>query len=100
MERLKIKITSQEEQQGDREEIARYLSPPLPVYLCLHPYLIQLCLSLLPTSRQYHEAFESYKNMAQQIKHLKSFVRCLNKVMNQRQQVYTDMRKQVVAHFV
>lgn len=26
MERLKIKITTQEEQQGDREEVARYLS--------------------------------------------------------------------------
>lgn len=65
MVRLDIKIKAQAEQQGDREEV----------------------------TRQYHEALESYKNMAQQIKHLRNFVKSLNKVMNQRQQVYTDMRR-------
>lgn len=102
MERLKMKITTQEEQQGDREEVARYLSQTLTV--CppplFHPHLtlpyvpptVCLCCFLL-TSRQYHEALESYKNMVQQIKPLKGFVKCLNQVMNQRQQVYIDLRK-------
>lgn len=99
MERLKIKITTQEEQQGDREEVARYRSKalidaPPPLF---HPHLtlhVSICLCCFPpASRQYHEALESYKNMVQQIKPLKGFVKCLNKVMNQRQQVYFDLRK-------
>lgn len=95
MERLKIKIASQEEQQGDREEVARYLSLALTLisltFLCFT--LTSLCRLSLPTSRQYHEALESYKNMVQQIKPLRGFIQCLNKVMNQRQQVYVDLRK-------
>lgn len=110
MVRLDIKIKAQAEQQGDREEVTRYLSQtsccwPAPTDSSSpHPAVrLSVCLSVSaadPTSRQYHEALESYKNMAQQIKHLRNFVKSLNKVMNQRQQVYTDMRRQVVAHSV
>ncbi|XP_014328190.1 structural maintenance of chromosomes protein 6 [Xiphophorus maculatus] len=63
--RLKVKITTQQEQQGDREEIVR----------------------------QYHEALESYKNMSQQMRSLNSFIRSLDNVMNYRLQVYADLRK-------
>ncbi|KAM9339091.1 structural maintenance of chromosomes protein 6 [Symphorus nematophorus] len=63
--RLKVKITTQQEQQGDREEIVR----------------------------QYHEALESYKNMAQQMKNLNSFIKSLDHVMNQRLQVYAELRR-------
>lgn len=49
-----------------------------------------------PTFRQYHEALENYKNMAQQMKNLNSFIKCLDSVMNQRLQVYADLRRQVV----
>uniref|UniRef100_A0A3P9MZK2 Structural maintenance of chromosomes protein 6 n=1 Tax=Poecilia reticulata TaxID=8081 RepID=A0A3P9MZK2_POERE len=63
--RLKVKISTQQEQQGDREEIVR----------------------------QYHEALESYKNMSQQMRSLNSFIRSLDTVMNYRLQVYADLRK-------
>lgn len=34
--------------------------------------------------------------MAQQMKNLNSFIKCLDSVMNQRLQVYADLRRQVV----
>uniref|UniRef100_A0A669F717 Structural maintenance of chromosomes protein 6 n=1 Tax=Oreochromis niloticus TaxID=8128 RepID=A0A669F717_ORENI len=63
--RLKLKITSQKEQQGDREEIVR----------------------------QYHEALESYKNMTQQMKNLNSFIKSLDSVMSHRLQAYAELRR-------
>ncbi|KAM4522033.1 structural maintenance of chromosomes protein 6 [Odontesthes bonariensis] len=63
--RLKVKITTQQEQQGDREEIVR----------------------------QYQEAMENYKNMSQQMKNLNSFIKSLDSVMNHRLQVYADLRR-------
>ncbi|XP_041814270.1 structural maintenance of chromosomes protein 6 [Chelmon rostratus] len=63
--RLKVKITTQQEQQGDREEVVK----------------------------QYQEALETYKNMAQQVKNLKSFIKSLDSVMNHRLQVYTELRR-------
>nr|XP_046228256.1 structural maintenance of chromosomes protein 6-like isoform X2 [Scatophagus argus] len=63
--RIKVKITTQQEQQGDREEVVR----------------------------QYREALANYKNMAQQMKNLNSFIRSLDSVMNQRLQVYADLRR-------
>ncbi|KAG8011310.1 Structural maintenance of chromosomes protein 6 [Nibea albiflora] len=63
--RLKVKITTQQEQQGDREEVVR----------------------------QYQEALENYKNMAQQMKNLNSFIKSLDSVMNQRLQVYAELRR-------
>uniref|UniRef100_A0A3Q3ATS2 Structural maintenance of chromosomes protein 6 n=1 Tax=Kryptolebias marmoratus TaxID=37003 RepID=A0A3Q3ATS2_KRYMA len=63
--RLKVKIATQKEQQGDREEVVR----------------------------QYREALESYKNMSQQMKNLNSFIKSLDSVMSHRLQVYTDLRK-------
>ncbi|XP_068433413.1 structural maintenance of chromosomes protein 6-like [Clinocottus analis] len=61
---LKVKITTQQEQQGDREEVVR----------------------------QYHEALENYKNMTQQMKYLNSFIKSLDSVMNHRLQVYAELR--------
>ncbi|XP_028460510.1 structural maintenance of chromosomes protein 6 [Perca flavescens] len=63
--RLKVKITTQQEQQGDREEVVR----------------------------QYNEALENYKNMAQQMKNLTSFIKSLSNVMNHRLQVYAELKK-------
>ncbi|XP_029281710.1 structural maintenance of chromosomes protein 6 [Cottoperca gobio] len=63
--RLKVKITTQQEQQGDREEVVK----------------------------QYHEALENYKNMAQQMKNLNGFIKSLDSVMNQRLQVYAELRR-------
>ncbi|XP_073349307.1 structural maintenance of chromosomes protein 6 [Pagrus major] len=63
--RLKVKITTQKEQQGDREEVVR----------------------------QYQEALENYKNMAQKMKNLNSFIRSLDNVMNHRLQVYAELRR-------
>uniref|UniRef100_A0A8C5HNP3 Structural maintenance of chromosomes protein 6 n=1 Tax=Gouania willdenowi TaxID=441366 RepID=A0A8C5HNP3_GOUWI len=62
--RLKVKISTQQDQQGDPKEIVR----------------------------QYHEALENYKNTAQQVKNLKSFINNLDKVMDHRLQVYADLR--------
>ncbi|XP_053192459.1 structural maintenance of chromosomes protein 6-like [Scomber japonicus] len=63
--RLKVKITTQQEQQGDREEVVR----------------------------QYREALESYNNMAQQMKNLNSFIKSLDSVMTHRVQVYSEFRR-------
>ncbi|KAL6095967.1 smc6 [Pungitius sinensis] len=63
--RLKVKIATQQEHQGDREDVVR----------------------------QYHEALESYKNMAEQMKYLNSFIKSLDSVMNHRLQVYADLRR-------
>uniref|UniRef100_UPI0037E8A562 structural maintenance of chromosomes protein 6 n=1 Tax=Semicossyphus pulcher TaxID=241346 RepID=UPI0037E8A562 len=63
--RLKVKITTQQEQQGDREEVVR----------------------------QYKEALENYNKMAQQMKQFNSFIKSLDSVMNRRLQVYTDLRR-------
>lgn len=63
--RLKAKIDTQQEQQGDPTEVVR----------------------------QYHEALESYKNMAQQMKNLNRFIKCLDNVMNERLQVYSELRR-------
>ncbi|XP_008299657.1 structural maintenance of chromosomes protein 6 [Stegastes partitus] len=63
--RLKAKISTQQEQQGDREEVVR----------------------------QYHEALENYKNMAQQMKNLNSFIKSLDSVMNHRLKTYADLRR-------
>ncbi|KAM6915132.1 structural maintenance of chromosomes protein 6 [Xenentodon cancila] len=63
--RIKVKISTQQEQQGDREEIVR----------------------------QYHEAMENYKNMSQQIKNLNNFLKSLDGVISKRLQVYTELRR-------
>ncbi|XP_070705825.1 structural maintenance of chromosomes protein 6 [Pempheris klunzingeri] len=63
--RLKVKIATQQEQQGDREEVVK----------------------------QYHEALGNYKNMAQQMKNLNSFIKSLDSVMNHRLQVYAELRR-------
>ncbi|KAM3603130.1 uncharacterized protein V6R79_017017 [Siganus canaliculatus] len=63
--RLNIKITTQQEQQGDREEVVR----------------------------QYHKAMEDYKKMAMQMRNLNSFIKRLDSVMNHRLQVYADLRR-------
>lgn len=63
--RLKVKISSQQEQQGDREDVIR----------------------------QYHEALENYKNMALQMKNLNSFIKSLDNIMNKRLQVYAELRR-------
>uniref|UniRef100_A0A8C7XFD9 Structural maintenance of chromosomes protein 6 n=1 Tax=Oryzias sinensis TaxID=183150 RepID=A0A8C7XFD9_9TELE len=62
--RMKVKIATQQEQQGDRSEIVRYLA---------------------------HK--ESYKSMSQQIRNLNSFIYSLTSVMNKRLQAYTEFRK-------
>ncbi|XP_047429650.1 structural maintenance of chromosomes protein 6-like [Mugil cephalus] len=67
--RLKVKISTQQEQQGDRREIVK----------------------------QYHEALQNYKNMTLQMKNLNSFIRSLDSVMNQRLKVYTDLRRFLAA---
>ncbi|XP_061603033.1 structural maintenance of chromosomes protein 6-like [Cololabis saira] len=63
--RIKVKINTQQEQQGDREEIVR----------------------------QYHEATEKYNNMSQQMKNLNSFIKSLEGVVNNRLKVYTELRR-------
>ncbi|XP_072293423.1 structural maintenance of chromosomes protein 6 [Eucyclogobius newberryi] len=63
--RLKVKISTQQEQQGDREEVVR----------------------------QYQEALKNYKNMTQQMKNLNSFIKSLDNVMNRRLQVYAELRR-------
>ncbi|XP_041661505.1 structural maintenance of chromosomes protein 6 [Cheilinus undulatus] len=63
--RLKVKISTQQEQQGDREEVVR----------------------------QYKEALENYNKMAQQMKYLNSFIKSLDNVMSHRLQVYSDLRR-------
>uniref|UniRef100_A0A8D3ATQ3 Structural maintenance of chromosomes protein 6 n=1 Tax=Scophthalmus maximus TaxID=52904 RepID=A0A8D3ATQ3_SCOMX len=63
--RLKVKISTQQEQQGDREEVVK----------------------------QYQEALETYKNLTQQMKNLNSFIKSLDSVMNHRLQVYAELRR-------
>ncbi|KAL3052488.1 hypothetical protein OYC64_005102 [Pagothenia borchgrevinki] len=63
--RLKVKISTQQEQQGNRDEVVR----------------------------QYHEALQNYKNMALQMKNLNGFIKCLDSVMKQRLQVYSELRR-------
>ena len=122
--RIKVKISTQQEQQGDREEIVRYIawihasvfdniltafawklcyvhvfhftcvSPGLPLYQTITVHL-NFFICLFLASRQYHEAMENYKNMSQQMKNLNSFIKSLDSVMNHRLQVYADLRRQV-----
>ncbi|CAL9694223.1 unnamed protein product [Knipowitschia caucasica] len=63
--RLKVKISTQQEQQGDPQEVVR----------------------------MYQEALENYKNMAQQMKYLNSFIKSLDDVMNRRLQAYAEFRR-------
>ncbi|KAK5852944.1 hypothetical protein PBY51_006775 [Eleginops maclovinus] len=63
--RLKVKIATEQEQQGNSEEVVR----------------------------QYQEALQNYKNMALQMKNLQSFIKCLDSVLNQRLCVYTNLRR-------
>uniref|UniRef100_A0A8C9T308 Structural maintenance of chromosomes protein 6 n=1 Tax=Scleropages formosus TaxID=113540 RepID=A0A8C9T308_SCLFO len=62
--RLKQKISNQQDQQGDRDEVIR----------------------------QYQEALENYRNIALQVKTLKKFIGLLGKIMNDRHKMYTEMR--------
>uniref|UniRef100_A0A6Q2ZKI1 Structural maintenance of chromosomes protein 6 n=1 Tax=Esox lucius TaxID=8010 RepID=A0A6Q2ZKI1_ESOLU len=63
--RLKQKISTQQDQQGDREEIIR----------------------------QYQEALQNYNNINQQVKGLKRFIVLLSKIMDDRHQAYTELRR-------
>ncbi|KAM4633403.1 structural maintenance of chromosomes protein 6 [Polymixia lowei] len=63
--RLKFKITTQQDQQGDREEVVR----------------------------QYHEALGNYKNMAQQVKSLNNFIRTLDRIITDRLKAYAELRR-------
>ncbi|XP_069053662.1 structural maintenance of chromosomes protein 6 [Lepisosteus oculatus] len=62
--RLRQKISTQQDQQGDREEIVR----------------------------QYREALEKYRNISLQMKNLRKFIVLLGKIMNDRHKAYSDMR--------
>lgn len=46
--------------------------------------------------RQYHEALENYKNIAQQVKSLNNFIRTLDTIINERLKAYAEFRRQVV----
>uniref|UniRef100_A0A8C8HVI9 RecF/RecN/SMC N-terminal domain-containing protein n=1 Tax=Oncorhynchus tshawytscha TaxID=74940 RepID=A0A8C8HVI9_ONCTS len=63
--RLKLKISTQQDQQGDREEVIR----------------------------QYQEALVNYSNINQQVKCLKRFIQVLCKIMDDRHRVYTELRR-------
>lgn len=105
--RLKAMIATQQDQQGDREEIVRSVTPTLAsdrrirlARLChdvtfshVNLHLSYPRLYFTPTFRQYHEALQSYKNMAQQMKNFSSFIKCLDNVLNQRLQVYGELRR-------
>ncbi|KAL7836398.1 hypothetical protein AOLI_G00276820 [Acnodon oligacanthus] len=62
---LKHKISTQQDQHGDRDTIIR----------------------------QYQEALENYNSVAQHIKGLKHFIHLLSKITNTRHNVYTEMRR-------
>ncbi|KAJ8270525.1 hypothetical protein GJAV_G00115940 [Gymnothorax javanicus] len=62
--RLKQKISMQQNQHGDRNEIIK----------------------------QYQEAQENYRNIALQVKYLKKFTELLSRIMNERHRVYTELR--------
>ncbi|KAF3849881.1 hypothetical protein F7725_019600 [Dissostichus mawsoni] len=63
--RLQVKISTQQEQQGNRDQVVR----------------------------QYHEALQTYKNMAMQMKNLNGFIKCLDSVVSQRLKVYSELRR-------
>uniref|UniRef100_A0A668A010 Structural maintenance of chromosomes protein 6 n=1 Tax=Myripristis murdjan TaxID=586833 RepID=A0A668A010_9TELE len=63
--RLKTKITTQQGQQGDREEIVR----------------------------QYHEALTNYKDMKHQVKNLNNFIKTLDNIISMRLKAYADLRR-------
>ncbi|XP_056600380.1 structural maintenance of chromosomes protein 6-like [Triplophysa dalaica] len=62
--RLKHKINTQQDQQGDRDTIVR----------------------------QYHDAKENFNNIARQVKGLEAFMRQLTEIMNTRHNVFTELR--------
>ncbi|XP_052405470.1 structural maintenance of chromosomes protein 6 [Carassius gibelio] len=62
--RLKHKINTQQDQQGQRDTIVR----------------------------QFHEAKESFNNIARQVKGLEAFIRQLTEIMNTRHYVYAELR--------
>uniref|UniRef100_A0AAR2LZK9 Structural maintenance of chromosomes protein 6 n=1 Tax=Pygocentrus nattereri TaxID=42514 RepID=A0AAR2LZK9_PYGNA len=62
---LKHKISTQQDQHGDRDTIIR----------------------------QYQEALENYNSVAQHVKGLKHFIHLLSKITNTRHNVYTEMRR-------
>ncbi|XP_030200687.1 structural maintenance of chromosomes protein 6 isoform X2 [Gadus morhua] len=66
---VKTKITTQQAQQGNREEIVK----------------------------QYKEAYEKYKDTAQQMKCLKSFIRTLNQIITDRLKAYNSLRSMLSA---
>ncbi|XP_041831050.1 structural maintenance of chromosomes protein 6-like isoform X2 [Melanotaenia boesemani] len=63
--RLKVKISTKQGQQGDRKDIVK----------------------------QYHGALENYKSMLEQVTNLKSFIKNLNSVINERVKVYAELRR-------
>ncbi|KAJ8009718.1 hypothetical protein DPEC_G00094450 [Dallia pectoralis] len=63
--RLQLKISTQQDQQGDREEIIR----------------------------QYQEALENYNNINQQVKCLNHFIKLLSNMMDNRHRSYTELRR-------
>uniref|UniRef100_A0A4W4GP55 Structural maintenance of chromosomes protein 6 n=1 Tax=Electrophorus electricus TaxID=8005 RepID=A0A4W4GP55_ELEEL len=63
--RLKLKISTQQDQHGDRDTILR----------------------------QYQDALQSYNGAALQVKGLKSFITLLGNIMNKRHNIYTEMRR-------
>ncbi|KAM3871241.1 structural maintenance of chromosomes protein 6-like [Diretmus argenteus] len=63
--RLRFKITTQQDQQGDRLEIVR----------------------------QYREALGNYKGVAQQVKTLKNFIKTLDIIINERVKAYAELRR-------
>ncbi|KAJ3607116.1 hypothetical protein NHX12_026630 [Muraenolepis orangiensis] len=63
--RLKFKITAEQDQQGNREEIVK----------------------------QYKEAYENYNNMTQQMKGLSCFLRLLGQIITDRLGSFTRLRK-------
>ncbi|XP_037112816.1 structural maintenance of chromosomes protein 6 [Syngnathus acus] len=70
--RLKVKFATQQEQEGDRHEIIR----------------------------EYRDALEKYKNTAQQMKNLNTFIKSLDRVMNQRLKVFGDLRSYLSARCI
>ncbi|XP_077388554.1 structural maintenance of chromosomes protein 6 [Festucalex cinctus] len=67
--RLKVKIATQQEQEGDREEIIR----------------------------EYRDALARYKNTGQQVKNLNMFIKSLDRVMDRRLKVFSDLRRYLSA---
>ncbi|XP_077414638.1 structural maintenance of chromosomes protein 6 [Vanacampus margaritifer] len=63
--RLKVKVATQKEQEGDREEIIR----------------------------EYRDALAKYKKTGQEMKNLATFIKKLDRVMDQRLKVFGDLRR-------